>query len=69
MHSKRCEFLNSHSFCTLIRYGDQLLVLEEIALKAIEEMLDEWKEKEDEPFDPCPDLKKLTGKIMSSLVS
>ncbi len=51
------------------RYGEKLLVLETLSLKAIDEMLELWKQYEGKPFDPEKDIQAVIGKIMSSLVS
>ena len=63
------QTINAITLHSFYRSGNEFKVLEELSLKAIHEMLDEWKQTAGKSFDPFDDVRETVHKIMSSLVT
>ncbi len=57
-----------YEFYLNFRHSDQLPVLEEMAITATQEMIDEWKKQPGKVINPKSDLSQLIFKMISSLV-
>ena len=48
-------------------YGDNLLILEEISLTVLEDLFEDWRNRNGRPFDPETEIRHTVAKIISSL--